>query len=185
MTEQSTNVGGESTPAEEPTMQVWLVRSPEDWLAYHDFIGIEQGGQMTYYECLGWTKTSLVDHVLQAAGATGGASGTVQVVSPDPATPVVKLKGFVVPAGYEGAVRAMVQRALTGDLGGFHPVVMGQIGVHRAPMAFEYLWGAAGCPVVVPCHPDFVEGQSAGAEGPAAFGPVAALNATVAALRRG
>jgi hypothetical protein len=166
-------------------MRVWLVRSPEDWLAYHDFIGIEQGGQVTYYECLGWTKTSLVDQVLAAAGATSGSSSTLQVVSPDPATAVVKLKGFVVPAGNEGAVRSMVQRALTGDLGGFHPVVMGQIGVHRAPMAFEYLWGAAGCPVVVPCHPDFVEGAAAEKGGPSPLAAVAKASATLAAIRGG
>ena len=185
MTEDRADDSSDSSTDREPTMRVWLVRSAQDWLAYHDFIAIEQGGGVTYYECAGWTPGSLVDQVLQAAGATSGSSSTLHVIMPDADTAVAKLKGFVVPEGSEGAVRSMVQRALVGDLGGFHPVVMGQVGVHRAPMAFEYLWGVAGSPPVIACHPDFVEGKSAGLDGPSLFNAVANRNATLAAIRGG
>ncbi len=161
-------------------VKVWLVRDADDRRALHDYIAIERGEETRYFELSGWEPQSPIELIMGVA-VTGGAGSGVKVVQCEPDSPPVKLKGFV--AMDVDDLPEMLERALTGGLGGFHAVAVGLTGYHSAPMAFEYLHSAAGSPRVLTCHPDIVEGAEANLGGPTGIGDAADVSLSMAAIR--
>jgi hypothetical protein len=163
---------------------VWLVRDADDYRALHDMIAVEIGGERTIFDVTGWQEERPIQAILALAGFTGSASGGGELTIPPKETPVVPLRGFVVKDPSKiGDVQMMVRLALTGRLGGFHPIVHGQSGFHRAVMAFEYVWNAAGCPPIRIRHPEGVDGETASEFAPMSISEAAEKNVTLAAVR--
>ncbi len=162
--------------------QVWLVRDADDYRAMHDMIAVDVGGERTIFDVTGWQEERPIQRVLALAGFAGSESSGELTIAPGE-TPVVPLRGFVVDPSKLGDVQMMVRLALTGRLGGFHPVVHGQAGFHRAVMAFEYVWAAAGCPPILIMHPEAVDGESASESAPASISAAAEKNVTLATVR--
>jgi hypothetical protein len=164
--------------------QVWLVRDADDYRAMHDMIAVDVGGERTIYDVTGWQEERPIQSILALAGFAGSAGGGGELTIAPKETPIVPLRGFVVDAPSKvGEVQMMVRLALTGRLGGFHPVVHGQAGFHRAVMAFEYVWSAAGCPPMRISHPEAVDGESASESAPASISAAAEKNVTLATVR--
>ena len=157
-------------------------RSPRPSRGY-PVCAIERGKEIRYYELAGWKPRRPIELLLSVTGLGGGSGSGLSVVPCEPGAPPVKIKGFVVPDGEGGDLGTMLQRAFTGGLGGFHPVVVALTGFHGAPMVFEYLRGAVGSPAVLTKHPDLVEGPSASAASPAALAVAANTSATLTAIR--
>ena len=163
--------------------RVWLVRDADDYRAMHDMIAVEVGDERTIFDITGWQEERPIQRILSLAGFTGSGGGGDLTIAPKE-TPVVPLRGFVVKDPSKvGDVQMMVRLALTGRLGGFHPVVHGQAGFHRAVMAFEYVWNAAGCPPIRIKHPEAVDGEGAAESAPMGISAAAEKNVTLAAVR--
>ncbi|MEM1034862.1 MAG: hypothetical protein AAGN82_31265 [Myxococcota bacterium] len=115
---------------------------------------------------------SVVDQTLSICGFGGGAQSAgidVRAVDPDEVN-VVRVVGFDIPAQYLSPVRAAVERGLTGETGGFAPVVAGLVGFHFSFPVFRAAWAAAGRP---PCRvytPRFADGREADDRAPRAVG---------------
>lgn len=166
------------------TAQVWLVRDPDDRRAMHDMILIERGDERTLLEAGGWCPERPVEALLALAGFQGSSGSSAEAVDAPQGTPFVRLRGFTVKDPGKVADAIMAARlALAGKLGGFHPVAHGQSGFHRATLAFEHVWNAAGCPSIQVRHPELVEGPSATHQGAHPIARWAELNATLAAVR--
>jgi hypothetical protein len=164
--------------------QVWLVRDADDYRAMHDMIAVEVGGERTVFDVTGWQEERPIQRILALAGFAGSADGGGDLTIVLKETPIVPLRGFVVKDPSKvGDVQMMVRLALTGRLGGFHPVVHGQAGFHRAVMAFEYVWNAAGCPPIRIKHPEAVDGDGADELAPRGIADAAEKNVTLAAVR--
>jgi hypothetical protein len=175
--------GDDRTPTL-PPLTVSLRRDADDYRAMHVVVDLAEGEDRTTLESRGWQPRKPIDHVLSVAGFTssGGAAGTFAQVEPH--VPLVTLRSFsVTDPARKKVVRAMVNRALAGDLGGFHAVAHGQTGFHMAIWAFEYAWQAAGCPPVRVHHPQIVDGSSATDDAPAESALTAEQNVTLAAVR--
>ena len=164
--------------------QVWLVRDADDYRAMHDMIAVEVSGERTIFDVTGWREERPIQRILALAGFAGSEEGGGDLTIAPKDTPVVPLRGFVVKDPSKvGDVQMMVRLSLTGRLGGFHPVIHGQAGFHRAVMAFEYVWNAAGCPPILIKHPEVVDGEAASELAPRGIAAAAAKNLTLAAVR--
>jgi len=164
-------------------MIVSLVRDAGDYRAMHAMIEIRCGEERTVHESAGWKEERPIARLLGIAGFVGGGGGSGSAVVPNH-LPVVAMRSFVAegePA--QKAVREMLARALTGNLGGFHPAVHGQVGFHQAAWAFEYLWSAAGAPRVRIHHPEIISGSTAEEHAPSESRYAAEQNTTLAAVR--
>ena len=164
--------------------QVWLVRDADDYRALHEMISVEIDGERTIFEVTGWQAERPIQRILALAGFAGSQGGDGGLTIVPKGTPVVHKRGFVVKDPSKlGDVQMMVRLALTGRLGGFHPVVHGQAGFHHAVMAFEYVWNAAGCPPMRIKHPEAVDGERAAVSAPMRITTAAEQNVTLAAVR--
>jgi hypothetical protein len=168
---------------ERPTT-VLLVRDADDYRAMHPMIELRRGEERAVFEVSGWRPTRPIAGILALAGFTGDAAPGGELTEAPEGTPVVPLRSFSVPdPGKLGDVQMMIRLALTGRLGGFHPVVLAQAGFHAAPWSFEYVWTAAGCPPIHVYHPEMVSGPAASAEAAGHIAPAAERNVTLAAVR--
>lgn len=163
---------------------VWLVRDADDRRALHDMILIERGEERTLLEAGGWQPERPVTAILALAGFRGAPNTAAEAVIVGDDVPFVRLRGFTLSDPAKAAEAEMTARlALAGKLGGFHPVVHGQAGFHRAALAFEYVWDASGCPPIRVLHPEMVDGPGASREAPGAIGDAAEQNVTLNAVR--
>ncbi|MBK8259322.1 MAG: hypothetical protein IPK82_42545 [Polyangiaceae bacterium] len=160
-----------------------LVADATDLRAMHDMIALSDGGTLRIFECDGWTSEKPVDRALALAGFLPGSAASpvrVRVCTCD--RPIVVLKSFAFPLGSIGRVEMMVRMAMAGNLGGFMPLVAGQTGFHRAAVAFEHVWNAAGRPPIRTVHPELVQGSEASGESPASLLASAVNDPRVAAV---
>ncbi len=148
---------------------VWLAADADDARAMHDSIALVHGDQGTIYECIGWREQNPVEAALRAAGFNGESKGAPVEITVEPIGDrhrLVFLRGFKVSPDKLSDVDAMIRMALRGDLGGFTPVLMAQVGFHRSFFAFEYAWAAAGKPAIHLRHPGMtLGGVGSGAPG--------------------
>lgn len=141
--------------------EVWLVRPADDHSAMHDMIELRRGKKVTLYELQGRPPGKPIAHLLAVCGFTGAAPATAVAHVAEETTAVVRLRGFALPEGASlSLVEAAIQYAMSGRLGGFYPVAVGQSGFHRATSVFEHAWNAAGCPPVRVRHPELVGGDA-------------------------
>lgn len=143
---------------EEALISVWLATEAADHRAMHDVIAVYTKEYTYVFEPTGWEAQGPVQAVLAAAGfASGSGTGlTVRELSCD--VPIVPVRGFSAPASMLPKIQAALMKALTGQLGGFFPVLAGQAFFHRSAMAFEYAWAAAGRPPITVQPPAIVAG---------------------------
>jgi hypothetical protein len=98
---------------------------------------------------------SVVDAVLEAAGFGGRSGSPSSLALLDDARQFVPHYGFSVTSERWEAVRSALRRFLSGSLGGWSNVLMGQTGFH-APAnmthVFGALWAEAGRPPVTVAH---------------------------------
>ena len=164
-TREAGNEGGES--GEKDQIEVWQVADADDFRAMHDMIAICDGGECTVYECTDWKEQSAVASVLAAAGFQGTLPEVVSVQTSSGADDdLVKVRGFRITRGQRPEVELAIHQGLSGQIGGFAAVLMGQVGFHRSAYAFEYAWAAAGRPQVLVRQPALAGSGGGGADGP-------------------
>jgi hypothetical protein len=169
---------------DEPTMTVTLHRDADDYRAMHFVIELMQDQERARFEPSGWKPERPIERILALGGFTGGGGGDASVARVELHVPLVPLRSFEVTGDRAiKAVRGMVTRALTGQLGGFHPVVHGQVGFHAAVWAFEYLWSKADSPPIRVHHPEVISGSPADHASPSETANASEQNATIAAIR--
>jgi hypothetical protein len=162
--------------------EISLVADASDQRAMHDMLALSDGTSLRIFECVEWEAEKPVDKALVLAGfLPGPAASTVRVKICACDRPIVVLKSFAFPMSAIGEVEMMVKMAMAGNLGGFLPLVAGQTGFHRAAVAFEHVWNAAGRPAVRSVHPEIVSGVEAG-ERPVSLLASAVTNPRVAAV---
>ncbi len=143
--------------------EISLVTDASDKRAMHEMLALSDGTSLRIFECDGWEAEKPVDKALVLAGfLPGSGASTVRVKTCACDRPIVVLKSFAFPMSAIGEVEMMIKMAMAGNLGGFWPLVAGQTGFHRAAVAFEHVWNAAGRPAIRNVHPDFVVGSEAG-----------------------
>jgi hypothetical protein len=160
-----------------------LVADASDLRAMHDMIALSDGESLRIFECDGWGPEKPVDRALALAGfLPGSAASPVRVRTCGCDRTIVVLKSFAFPLGLIGQVEMMVRMAMAGNLGGFMPLVAGQTGFHRAAVAFEHVWNAAGRPAVRTVHPELAQGIEASGERPSSLLASAVADPRVAAV---
>lgn len=168
----------------EPEIQVWLATEATDRRAMHEVIAVYTEGYTYVYESADWSETSPVDGVLAAAGFTASAGGSLAAREVPCDVAIVQQRGFAAPASLWPKVEQALVRALTGQLGGFFPVLAAQAFFHRSAVAFEYAWSAAGRPPVQVRHPELVAGRQAEDGTPGPVDRAAEADLRVASARR-
>lgn len=164
--------------------EVWLVRPADDYSAMHDMIELGRGDKVTLYELRGQPPGKPIAHLLAVCGFTGSARATASAHVAEATTAVARLRGFTLPEGASlSLVEAAIQYAMSGRLGGFHPVAVGQSGFHRAMSVFEHAWNAAGCPPVRVRHPELSGGDVAAGARPLSLRGFAEGDVSVMAVR--
>ncbi|MBK8256519.1 MAG: hypothetical protein IPK82_28100 [Polyangiaceae bacterium] len=138
----------ESSP---PMGEFWEAREAGSKRALHlIYLLVEADGSVTILDTDGWSPSSAVQAVLGAAGFTNAARGGLTVVERDPREVKFEpVRGFRFPAAETRKIQVAARTALAGSVGGFRDVVVGAVGFHNNPLAFDMVWEAAGRPPVV------------------------------------
>jgi hypothetical protein len=92
--------------------------------------------------------------MLAVAGLNGKHYGLMRVVEREPnEISLFKIRGFHAPRAERDKIAEAVRRAMTGDTGGWWPLVLDTTGFNACPSAFEAAWEAADKPPVLLRHP--------------------------------
>jgi hypothetical protein len=149
--------------SEQTSEQVWVWHAADgyDLRVMHDLILIRHGAKARLFECVEHEPPRAVTAALAAAGFAGSmrGSGIELVIEEVEERGLVLLRGFATTADKLPDIEAGIRDALTGNLGGFVPVLASLAGFHRAAyFAFEHVWASAGMPAVRVRHPGLVGG---------------------------
>lgn len=144
--------------------EVWECRPADTYYAAHNLIVIEDHAgepgsgasplildpELPGADRQAWESTSAVAVLLAVAGFGEKHYSRMRVVerAPDELT-LFKVRGFWAPRADRDAIAAAVRRAMTGDTGGWWPLVLDAVGFNACPSAFEAAWEAAGKPPVL------------------------------------
>lgn len=136
---------GEERP--EDLLHVALCREADDLRAMHRLIGLKRGEEpWVYYDCSGVPAlTSPVDALLSVCGFAGAPPPRPQVRTlKEDEVSCVPLLGFTVPRAMYPAVRTAIQQIMSGQIGGFSPILVAQSGFHDAGIdVLSYVWSQA------------------------------------------
>jgi hypothetical protein len=144
---------------------VWHAADCYDLRIMHDLILVKHGAKARLFECAEHEPPRAVTAALAAAGFAGAmrGSGIELVIEEVEERGLVLLRGFATSVDKLPDIEAGIRDALTGNLGGFIPVLASLAGFHRAAyFAFEHVWASAGMPAVVVHHPGLVGGGGGG-----------------------
>jgi hypothetical protein len=149
--------------SEPTTGQAWVWHAADgyDLRVMHDLIVIRHGAKVRLFECAEHEPPRAVAAALAAAGFAGSmrGSGIELVIEEVEERGLVLMRGFATSVDKLPEIEAGIRDALTGNLGGFVPVLASLAGFHRAAyFAFEHVWASAGMPAVVVRHPGLVGG---------------------------
>ena len=144
----------------DPGVWIWHASDGSDLRTMHDFIFMKTQDGCRIFECATGGASRAVESLLGVCGFRQGASSGAEVVVTEVEDRgVVLQRGFWVPSGEELELEMVIRASLSGNLGGFFPVLAAVATFHRSPaLAFEHVWAAAGKPRIVLRQPDVADG---------------------------
>lgn len=155
-------------PEGDEDAMVWLAHPAEDLRRHHGVIVLARGEELEAFEIAMWAEEKPVERLLAIAGigAQKPAATTHGRLDLEEQA-LVPVMGFRVTAAKVDAVVRRIEDTMSGRLGGFSALSLGQLGFHQAHTAFRAAWDAADCPPILVRQPQWVNaGAGSGAPAP-------------------